>query len=254
MGISSISSQFVGSITKSKPMQKCCNYFKKNPEKAIAYATLTSLVGKDGIGCYLYVTQSLNNKRIPDDKRRFVAAMDLTNGILMMASQIAFFFAMRKFNEPIFNKLFQKSFDKEGKMFKTVATQIRKTQKDAQIAAQAAGKEAGHSVTRKPELKEEYDALRGTCIAAFKNVVNIVAATILAKRVFVPFVSTPLAQYCTNKVDQRNAKKAAKNGQANDQQPAKVEAKNEPTQNVKPETKIETLKSEESNLLKKFQK
>ena len=231
MGISSISSKFVGSITKSKQMQKCCNYFKKNPEKAIAYATLTSLVGKDGIGCYLYVTQSLNNKRIPDDKRRFVAAMDLTNGILMMASQIAFFFAMRKFNEP-----------------------ICKTQKDAQIAAQAAGKEAGHSVTRKPELKEEYDALRGTCIAAFKNVVNIVAATILAKRVFVPFVSTPLAQYCTNKVDQRNAKKAAKNGQANDQQPAKVEAKNEPTQNVKPETQIEPQKSEESNLLKKFQK
>ena len=85
--------------------------FQKNPEGALAAATVTSIILKDGIGCAMYVTQSLNNKKIPEEKRKFVSALDLTNGVLMIGAQIAMFFAMRKYSGPIFNKLFKKSFN-----------------------------------------------------------------------------------------------------------------------------------------------
>lgn len=218
MSISSVASTAYAKAVKWKPVQRCCNYFEKNPTKAIAYATLASLVGKDGIGCYLYVTQSLNNKKIPEDKRRFVANMDLANGILMMLSQVGFFFAMNKFNRPIFDKLFKKSFGSEA--FKNLATKMRRIFKAK--PPKAAGQTS--QVPRKSEIKKEHNKLNEFCFNAFGNVVNIVAATILAKRVFVPFVSTPIAQYITNKHDEKLARKA-NNTKAEDkaQEPAKTQ-------------------------------
>ena len=87
------------------------NKFQQDPEKALAMATVTSIILKDGIGCSMYVTQSMNNKKIPEKKRKFVAALDLTNGVLMIAAQIAMFFAMRKYSGTMFNKLLKKSFN-----------------------------------------------------------------------------------------------------------------------------------------------
>ena len=216
-------------FTNLNIVKKTCKYFKDHQSDAIAYATLASLVGKDGVGCYMYVTQSLNNKRIPDDKRRFVAAMDFTNGILMMASQVAFFFAARKFTEPVFNKLFKKSFDKGGKVCKDISSQIRQNTK-----------------VGKQDVKETYNELRNTTLDTFKKMVDIFAATILAKRVFVPFVSTPLAQYCTRKIDERAAAKAAQNGQ-NPSMQGKAEL-------PKAEPKAEVSTPEKTNLLDKYKK
>ena len=188
--VGSVSSKIIGKITEFKPVQKCCDYFKKDPEKAIAYSTIASVVGKDGIGCYMYVNQSLNNKEIPEDKRGFVAALDLTNGVLMILAQLGLFFGMRKLNEPLFNKLFQKSFDKCGQVFKTIATTIRKNQKDA-----------GFPVSGKQTIKKDYKELRKDCLDTFKFVTELAAATILAKRVIVPFIATPLAQKIKDKMD-----------------------------------------------------
>lgn len=52
------------------------NYEKDNA-KFMSAIGVTSIVLKDGLGCYLYVKQSLNNEKIPEDKRKFVAALDL---------------------------------------------------------------------------------------------------------------------------------------------------------------------------------
>ncbi len=190
--VGSVSSKIIGGITNFKPVQKCCNFFKKDPEKAIAYSTIASVVGKDGIGCYMYVNQSLNNEKIPEDKRKFVAALDLTNGILMIVAQLGLFFGMRKLNEPLFNKIFEKSFDKGGQVFKSIATKIRKTQRDA-----------GETVSRKLTLRKEYDKIRKDCLDTFKFITELAAATILAKRVIVPFIATPLAQKVKNKMDNK---------------------------------------------------
>ncbi len=244
--VGSISSKVIGKVTNLKPVRKCCEYFKKEPEKAIAYSTIASVVGKDGIGCYMYVKQSLNNEKIPDDKRKFVAALDLTNGVLMIASQLALFFAMRKFNEPLFNKLFKKSFDKEGQVFKTIASAIRKTQKDS-----------GLSISRKLSIKKEYDEIRKGCLDTFKFVTELAAATILAKRVIVPFIATPLAEKVKNKMEAKTGTTQPAATQNNDknttEQTAATEKKQEYKEPVKQDNNIDFKSSnEQSNLLAKI--
>ena len=78
--------------------------------------TVGSIVAKDGIGCVKYVSQSLNNDKIPEKQRNFVAALDLTNGILMILAQIGMFALMRKYSGPIFDKIFKKSFNPKTAM------------------------------------------------------------------------------------------------------------------------------------------
>ena len=181
-------SKALGKVSKSKPIKWLGDEFQKDPEKALAYTTVASIVIKDGVGCYKYVTQSLNNKEIPDERRNFVAALDLTNGVLMILAQIGMFFAMRKFSEPIFNKLFNGSFNPKNQS--NVITKIRMMQK-----------EAGETVWRKLNISKEYAKVRKDALDLFKFVADIAAATIIGKRVIVPFVATPLANIVKDKMD-----------------------------------------------------
>ena len=194
-GIDKITSGFfsgaasvLGAATKAKPVKWLGDQFQKNPEKALALTTVASIVIKDGVGCYKYVTQSLNNERIPEKQRSFVAALDLTNGVLMIAAQIAMFFAMRKFSEPIFNKLFKKSFNEKNA--KDIATRIRMLQR-----------EQGATPSRKMTINKEYQKVRDDALAVFKFVADIAAATIIGKRVIVPFIATPLASKVQSKME-----------------------------------------------------
>lgn len=88
--------------------------FKKNNRMFIDGLGVSSIIAKDGLGCYLYVTQSMNNKDIPDDKRKFVAALDLTNGVLMIALQLLMFFTVshKVCQTAMFDKAFGKMFDR----------------------------------------------------------------------------------------------------------------------------------------------
>lgn len=181
-------SKALGVITKSKPVQWVGDEFQKNPEKALAYATVASIVVKDGVGCYKYVTQSLNNKEIPEERRNFVAALDLSNGILMILAQIGMFFAMRKFSEPIFNKLFKKSFNPQNA--ENIASRIRMQQR-------AEGKDG----MRRLVFDKEYNKVRKDALDLFKFVVDIAAATIVGKRIIVPFIATPIANNIKDKLD-----------------------------------------------------
>ena len=104
-GLQSIGNTIKTGIAKasdSKSVKWVSKKFADNPEGALATATVSSIILKDGIGCAMYVTQSLHNDKIPEKKRKFVAALDLTNGVLMIGAQIAMFFAMRKYSGPIF--------------------------------------------------------------------------------------------------------------------------------------------------------
>ena len=165
--------------------------FQKNPGKALAYTTVASIIVKDGVGCYKYVTQSLNNKEIPEKRRNFVAALDLTNGVLMILAQIGMFMAMRKYSEPIFNKIFKKSFN--PKVATETAERIRMQQK-----------EAGEVISRKIEIDKKTQDVRKKALEAFKFVAEIAAATIVGKRIIVPFIATPLANIVKDKMDAKN--------------------------------------------------
>lgn len=192
-GIMTGVSKALGAASKAKPIKWIGKKFQENPEQALALTTVASIVVKDGVGCYKYVTQSLKNDRIPEKQRSFVAALDLTNGILMILAQIGMFFAMKKFSEPIFNKLFKKSFNEKNA--KDIVTRIRKLQHDA-----------GKEVSRKLTIEKEYQKVRDDALTVFKFVADIGAATILGKRVIVPFIATPLANVVKDKMEAKKHK------------------------------------------------
>lgn len=77
-------------------------------EAAAAKTLIMTNVCRDAVNYTIYFNQSLNNKKIPDDKRKFVAAFDLANGILVCASQIClgFLFTNKELNNKICKKLF----------------------------------------------------------------------------------------------------------------------------------------------------
>ncbi len=242
-GLQSIGNTIKTGIAKSsnlKPVKKVCSKFANIPESALATATVTSIILKDGIGCAMYVTQSLNNDKIPEKKRKFVAALDLTNGVLMIGAQIAMFFAMRKYSGPIFKKIFNKSFNATSK----ANTISRMRMEDI--------KKGGHTC-KKQTIAKDFDKCEKGALDLFKFVADIAAATIVGKRIIVPLVATPLAKKVEKKLD-------TKKGQAsNDTQKAKNE-----TTPAKPEQKaveaapkldvVSNNTNTSTNLLSKYNK
>jgi len=198
--ISKISSQAIGNMTNIRPMKWLGKKFNINEEKALALTTVSSIIIKDGVGCAMYVKQSLGNDKIPEKKRKFVAALDLTNGLLMIGAQIALFFTMRKISEPIFNRMFRKSFNDKNARY--ISSQLRVQQI-----------KEGLTPSRKLEIDKSYkNDVRKDALDLFKFIADIAAATIIGKRIVVPFIATPLA----SKVEKWMNKDNAKDGTQND--------------------------------------
>lgn len=241
-GLQSIGNTIKTGIAKasdSKSVKWVSKKFADNPEGALATATVSSIILKDGIGCAMYVTQSLHNDKIPEKKRKFVAALDLTNGVLMIGAQIAMFFAMRKYSGPIFKKIFNKSFNAKSK----ANTISRMRMEDV--------KNGGHTC-KKQTIAKDFDKCENDALALFKFVADIAAATIVGKRIIVPLVATPLAKKVENKLDAKKAQ-ATDVAKPHQQEPAKAEK-----QEKAPEpAKLDIVSNENStttNLLKKYNK
>lgn len=241
-GLQSIGNTIKTGIAKasdSKSVKWVSKKFADNPEGALATATVSSIILKDGIGCAMYVTQSLHNDKIPEKKRKFVAALDLTNGVLMIGAQIAMFFAMRKYSGPIFKKIFNKSFNAKSK----ANTISRMRMEDV--------KNGGHTC-KKQTIAKDFDKCENDALALFKFVADIAAATIVGKRIIVPLVATPLAKKVENKLDAKKAQ-TADVAKPHQQEPAKAE-KQEKAQEP---AKLDIVSNENStttNLLKKYNK
>lgn len=238
--IASGCSKVVGPLTKTKPVKGLCNYFNKDFEKALAYSTVGSIVAKDGIGCGMYVYQSMHNKDIPEKRRNFVAALDLTNGVLMILAQIGMFFAMRKLNDKLFHKIFNKSFDKAGHAFKTLAEQVRIVEK-----------KIGIKPVIKDKIKVPYDNAKNTTFGIFKFVTELAAATILGKRVIVPLIATPLAQKVEKKMNEKHAAESAVPEAEKAETPAD---KKEEAPAVQTVAETKPADDENTNLLAKYKK
>ncbi|MFA7658568.1 MAG: hypothetical protein WCY19_03975 [Candidatus Gastranaerophilaceae bacterium] len=169
----------INAFTKTRFADNVCKNYQSNNVKYIAGLGIASVVLKDAYGCYLYVKQSLNNKKIPEDKRKFVAALDLTNGGLMILMQLLMFFTMSnpKVQGKIFNKLF-------GKIFSTTA----KTGYEKIIRSQNKFK----NISAK-EFDTIFENTKKDIETFFGIFTSLAASTIIAKRVIVPFIATPLA-------------------------------------------------------------
>ena len=94
-------SNIVTKIFNSKPAK-----FLTNPKGAGAAVTIATVsnVTKDGVNCAYYVAQSWNNERIPEDQRKFVAGMDLANGLLNVIFQTFAGTTIGKMAEKFFDK------------------------------------------------------------------------------------------------------------------------------------------------------
>ena len=191
MNVTELSSKAMGYTTKVKPMICLRKQFAKNYEDALAWTTVGSIVAKDGVGCAMYVYQSKHNKKIPEERRRFVTATDLTNGGLMIVAQVALFLGMRKFSEPIFNKIFKKLSD--PKLVEQYVSRFRMLQH-----------KAGEESSRKLPLFKDIKDYSKKGLDTFKFILDLSAATIVAKRIVVPFIAIPLA----SKVEKNMEKKA----------------------------------------------
>ncbi|MEI7474610.1 MAG: hypothetical protein WCK67_07490 [bacterium] len=122
-------------------------------ETAAAKALIVANVARDTVNYSMYFNQSLNNKKIPEDKRKYIAAFDMANGLLVCASQIGlgFLFTNKKLNDNITKKLFG-------------------------------------------NLNETAPNLFNKCKKGYIVVSSLIISSLIAKRVIVPFIASPLAE------------------------------------------------------------
>lgn len=201
----------------------------KTFDNAVAYATLASIVAKDGIGCIMYVEQSKHNKKIPEERRNFVWKLDAVNGGLMMGFQILFFLGMRKFNDKLFDKCFPS--------FRSSFLRIVKG------AQRAAAKKANKIPKTKSEYDSEHISAKSAGLSIFRSVTELVASTILAKRVVVPFIAT----YLTDKLESKHNKKVETNSIDNNEN-------NNITPEITEEPKIDIINTDngDTNLIERY--
>ncbi len=204
----------------------------KTFDNAVALLTLGSIVVKDGLGCIMYVEQSKHNKRIPEERRNFVWKLDAVNGGLMIAFQILFFLGMRKFNDKLFGKLF-KSFKPQH---------IESVNEARRVADKAANK-----VPRtKNELNAEVLTAKSAGLSIFRSVSELVASTILAKRVVVPFIATYLTDKLESKHNNKNSVQPAMTGTK------PQEESKEQTPEIGSKLDVTSTQSGTTNLLEKY--
>ena len=168
-------------LTNSKIMKRIAQNYEKDNIKFITGVAVTSIILKDALGCYMYVTQSLNNKKIPEEKRGFVAALDLANGGLMIGTQIiaALTISNKKVQQKIFNAIFGNKLNRSFR--KGIIDKLAKDPKFSSLG--------------KKMLNDNFKDVTKTASDALGAFTTLVASTIVAKRMVVPFISTPLATY-----------------------------------------------------------
>jgi len=185
-------------VANAKPMKTVCKNYQENNLGFIAAVAVGSMVLKDGLGCYMYVKQSLANKNIPEEKRKFVAALDLANGGLMILAQLIMFktISNKKVQEKIFDKLF-------GKLFQRSARKgfMELLSHKPGVKSNDFGK----------EFNVAFNKIHGNIKNTFGLLVTLVASTVIAKRIIVPFIATPLAERAKGLLSKGDKKPAESN-------------------------------------------
>ena len=159
---------------------------KPNAATAAATIALVSNLTKDAVNCYYYVVQSLTNDRIPEDKRKFVAGLDLSNGILNVITQTGVGIILPIITNNIFEKkVVPKYFSKEAmaNMYKKLKPNIPLSGFEEKLLKNKAFAKVGLSV-----------------------ISTLVGTQVIAKRIIVPLIATPLASYFKTKFEQMEGK------------------------------------------------
>ena len=200
---------FYNNVLNSNTMRKI---IPDNPTDIAAKLALISTTTKDAVNCYYYVTQSLNNKKIPEEKRKFVAGIDLSNGILNVVIQFALGSLINNYSSKLFDNWFGK------KLFSKDAA------KNLHLRMQAAGLNY-----QEDQVIKGMEANKKWAKAGFKVMAVLLVTQVIAKRVIVPFLSTPMAGIFKEQLEKREKKQAAKKlgAEQPQQKPEKADKKDE---------------------------
>ena len=159
-----------------------------NSSAAVKIATVSNLT-KDGVNCIYYVTQSLNNERIPEDKRKFVAGLDLANGILNVTLQAFVGKMMEEYTGIFFDKkVAPKYFNQEKykEMWKGLENKVKFE-----------------------EFVSQMERNKGFAKNGLKVISALVAMQVITKRIIVPLIATPLASVFKKQFEKSEEKKKA---------------------------------------------
>lgn len=198
-------------LSECGAMEKGYSSYRANNRKIIDGIGIASIVLKDGVGCYYYVNQSLNNDKIPEDKRKFVAALDLANGGLMIAAQILMHLTISNkiVQTKMFERLFGKAFDRNA--LKMVQAVLKNTEKYKNVPAQ--------------KVADSFNKMKGSVCDAFGSLTSLIAATTIGKRVIVPFIATPLAGKVEQMMNKNKEEKGIDKDTVNTYNPSPKEVK-----------------------------
>lgn len=168
-------------------------WIPEDPTHGAAGLALASTITKDALGCYYYTTQSLKNEEIPEDKRKFVAANDLSNGFYNVLIPIIFNKQITKAGDKTFEKHFAKYFDTNA-------------------AQQLYGKI--NSLGYNCKFEDVEKVLTKTSKKAAKAGLGVVFALVISqvfcKRILTPLLATPSADHVKRFMQQYEDNKAAK--------------------------------------------
>lgn len=151
---------------------------------AIATAAVVSLVSKDALNCYYYVSQSLKNEKIPDDKRNFVAGLDLANGILNIVFQLGLGNLIVNNSDKVFDKYVAPKYYGPKAMENFAKNNKGYTQQ---------------------AIKEAFDKRLTIAKGGMKLIATLVGTTIICKRILVPLIATPMASYFRKQFDKNKS-------------------------------------------------
>jgi hypothetical protein len=160
-----------------------------NPNSVVAFL-LAANVAKDVLKHGTYAYQSINNKEIPADKRKYVASLDIAMGLATVAAQIVtgLTIANEKLQNAIAKKLFGKLLDPSSDISKNLKNMTLDGKK----------------------ILEAEKLFRG-CSKGFIAVSTLVVSQIIAKRLLVPFVAPALASNIKNNFLENDKEKIASN-------------------------------------------
>ena len=177
-------------IINSKFMQK---WIPEDPAKAASGLALLSTVTKDAVNCGYYTYQSYNNKRIPEDKRKFVAANDLSNGFYNVVIPLLLKGPIDKSNKYIFDTYFKKYFSDAAA--KNIYSKIKDTNSQYTL-------EMIKDNLSKKSL--------GFAKSGLGVIFTLVVSQIICKRIITPTLATPSADYIKKVMEQMEESKAKK--------------------------------------------
>ncbi|MBR2386437.1 hypothetical protein IKA92_03990 [bacterium] len=169
----SIGIKAVNKIANSKLFNKLNSPSIAGAASGIA---LASTMSKDIVATYYYVTQSAKNKKIPPEKRSFVAALDLGNGIMNVIGALAIGLPMKGWMEKLFDSKIEKKY---------FSTEV--AEKTMQKIAEA-GKKIDKEKFMEAFMKRKDLAKTGLCVMG-----TLVGSQIIAKRILTPLIATPMA-------------------------------------------------------------